>query len=252
MPVVSEVDQASIPVAASDDGLMIFVNDRTTGKWCWDIYDGVKNQWRSINCKTNIVTPPPFCDTVIFTEDFSGYILNTGRNARVNSGNYPSGVTWAIDDSSANVGNQNNDYAYTNASEEFELNNTDGAISFTTALVNISGFATVCFSIDIRGEGNLEYDPSLFSTDATNNQNDYVDVEYAIDGGMWQKVINYNNNGTTERTLVAPLVSNGTFPNDTVSVSGLAGTTISIRITSNTWAADEKFYYDNIIIKGGN
>ncbi len=247
MPVVTEAEQALIPVAAADDGMMVFVSDPGTGKWCWDIYDAQQTVWRSINC-----APVPTCDTQIYLEDFSGYTLNTGRDRRTNSGDYPGGVTWIIDDSSADSLGQDNDYAYTNATGQFELNNTDGPVSLTTQAVNISGYATVCFSVDIDATGNLEYDPAQHGTDDSNNINDYVNVEYSIDGGAWTLVADYGGNGTADHTLVAPLTADGTFPTGQVSVTGLSGSTLRIRITSNTWASDEHFYYDNILVEGGN
>lgn len=247
MPVVTEAEQVLIPVAAADDGMMVFVSDPGTGKWCWDIYDAQQTVWRSINC-----APVPTCDTQIYLEDFSGYTLNTGRDRRTNSGDYPGGVTWIIDDSSADWLGQDNDYAYTNATGQFELNNTDGPVSLTTQAVNVSGYTTVCFSVDIDATGNLEYDPAQHVSDDSNNINDYVNVEYSIDGGAWTLVADYGGNGTADHTLVAPLLADGTFPTGQVSVSGLSGGTLRIRLTSNTWAGDEHFYYDNILIEGGN
>ena len=249
MPVVTEAEQAAIPVAGTDDGLMVFVSDSGTGKWCWDVYDAEQTVWRSINCNTPSVA---VCDTQIYLEDFSGYALNTGRDRRSNSGDYPGGVTWTIDDSLADFLNQDNDYAYTNAGGQFELNNTDGPVSLITEAVSISGFATVCFSVDIDASGDLEYNTASHGTDNSNNQNDFVNIEYSIDGGAWTLVADYGGNGTANHTLVAPPSADGTFPTGQVSVSGLSGATLRIRITSNTWASDEYFYYDNILVEGGN
>lgn len=252
MPVVTEAEQAVIPVDVTttrDDGLMVFVSDPLTGKWCWDIYDAEQLVWRSIKCNTVVAA---VCDTQIYLEDFSSYTLNTGRDARTNSGDYPGGVTWAIDDSLADFLGQDNDYAYTNAAEQFELNNTDGPVSLTTEAVNISGFATICFSVDIDASGDLEYNPASHGTDNSNNQNDFVNIEYSLDGGAWVLVADYGGNGSADHTLTAPLSSDGTFPTGQVSVSGLSGSTLRIRITSNTWASDEYFYYDNILVEGGN
>jgi hypothetical protein len=50
LPVVTEVQQALIPVKSSDDGLMVFVKDEITGKWCLEIYDSKQKVWRSIQC----------------------------------------------------------------------------------------------------------------------------------------------------------------------------------------------------------
>ncbi len=256
MPVVTEAQQALIPVTAVDDGMQVFVSDASTGKWCWDIYDGQAAVWRSINC-----APVPTCANQIYLEDFNSYALHTGRDRRTDSGDYVTGVfaPWIIDDSAANtpippspVG-QDNDYAYTNAAGEMELDNTDGAISLTTAAIDISGYATVCFSVDVRGTGKLEYDSADHSTDADNNKNDFTNVEYSIDGGPWTMIVNFGGNGTVNHTLVAgPSPGfNGNFPDSTVTQMGLSGTTLRIRLTSQVWASDETIYYDNIIVSGG-
>lgn len=252
MPVVTEAEQALIPVDVSttrDDGLMVFVSDPITGKWCWDIYDAEQLVWRSIKCNTVVAA---VCDTQIYLEDFSGYTLNTGRDRRNDSGDYPS-VPWSINDSQADYLNQDSDYAYTNASGQFELNDTDGPIILTLDPVDISSYATVCFSVDIAGIGDLEYKDTLHSTDDTNNQNDYVNVEYSIDGGAWVRILDFGGNGDVHHTLIAPEnASDGPFPDSTVSESGLSGNTLRIRITSQTWANSEYFTYDNIIVEGGN
>jgi len=246
MPVVTEAEQALIPVIAVDDGMQVFVSDSSTGKWCWDVYDGQANVWRSINC-----APVPVCSTLLFLEDFNGYSVKTGRERRVDSGDYPV-ANWIIDDSGADFLLQDNDHAYTNAAGEFELNNTDGPISITFAAVDISAYLTACFSVDIRGEGDEEYDPAQHSTDDSNNINDYVNVEYSIDGGAWVMITNFGGNGTGDHTLVAPPLANGTFPDSTVTETGLAGSSLRVRITSSTWASDEYFFYDNFRIEGGN
>ncbi len=248
MPVVTELEQALIPVVKADDGMQVFVSDPSTGKWCWEVWDGKLLRWRSINCKS-------MCTTQIYLEDFNSYALHTGRDRRTDSGDYVTGVftPWIIDDSAADFLGQDNDYAYTNSSGYFELNNTDGPVSLTTAAINITGYAIICFSVDIEATGQLEYNPNIHSTDDSNNTNDYVNIEYSIDGGAWILVTNFGGNGTIHHTLVAPNPSDGTFPVGTVSVAGLSGgNTLRIRITSNTWAADERFYYDNITVSGGN
>ena len=50
LPVVTEKQQDLIPVKDLDDGLMVFVKDVSTGKWCLDIYDAKQKVWRSIQC----------------------------------------------------------------------------------------------------------------------------------------------------------------------------------------------------------
>jgi len=247
MPIVTESEQVNIPVGAADDGLMVFVSDPNTGKWCWDIYDVQASVWRSIKCVSRTV----ICTgTTVYLENFDSYALNTGRDRRTDSGSYPGGVSWTIDDSAADFFGQNNDYAYTNAAGQFELNNTDGAISLTTQYIDISAYSTVCFSVEIDASGDLEYDSSDHINDHINDTNDYVNVSYSLDGGAWVLVVDYGGNGTVNHSLVPNIPADGSFPTGTVFQNGLSGASLRIRITSNTWAADEKFFYDNITVTG--
>jgi len=249
MPVVTEAEQAMIPKIATDDGLMVFVSDSVTGKWCWDIYDGQQDIWRSLKCNTPPVTP--VCDTTIYTEDFSSYANESGIKDGVDNADYPGGVSWILNDVNGSIAS--GDYAMV-VGGAFELNDTNGPVSLTTQPVDISSYATVCFSVDIDGRGDLEYNHADHDTDDTNVTNDYVNVEYSVDNGVtWNLVVDYNGNGTVNHTLVAnPSPGSDTFPDDTVSVSGLSGAFLLIRITSQNWAGSEYFTYDNIIIEGGN
>ena len=246
MPVVTEAEQALIPKTATDDGLMVFVSDSGTGKWCWDIYDGQQDVWRSIKCNT---PPVVACDTTIYTEDFSSYTNQSGIDAGSNSGDYPGSVTWVIDDTGSNM--SADDWAMVN-NGVFELRDTGGPVMLTMASVDISAYTTICFSVDIAGRGDLEYDTADHATDDTNNKNDYVNVEYSIDGGAWVRIIDFGGNGSSDHTLTAPITADGTFPDSTVSETGLSGSTLQIRIKGQTWADDEYLTYDNIIIEGGN
>ncbi|GAA0871005.1 hypothetical protein GCM10009117_01500 [Gangjinia marincola] len=253
IPIVTEDQQALIPSQPADDGMLVYVSDFTSGKHCLDIWDGQSLVWRSVYCND------PQCDTLLYEEDFSEYTPQSGRINGVDSGDYPTGTPWTIDDSLANFPvngtAQNNDYAYTNGSSEFELGNTDGPIVLTFDPVDISGFSTVCFSIEIRGEGDLEYNEALHNTDDSNNSNDYVNVEYSTDGGAtFTLITNYENGGNDNHTLIAtpPGPGQGSFPNSTVSIEGLSGSSLIVRVTSQIWAADEFFFYDNFRVEGGN
>ncbi len=251
MPIVTQAEEDAIPVDTStlrDDGLMVFVSDASINKWCWDIYDAEQDVWRSMKCNTPVAA---VCDTQIYLEDFSSYVNETGIKEGSNNGDYPGGVTWTLVDILGGI--TTGDHAMV-VGGAFELNDTNGPISFTTEAVDISGFATVCFSVDIDGRGVLEYDEGIHGSDDTNNNNDYVNVEYSVDNGAtWNMLIDYNGNGSVNHTLTAnPTPGSDTFPDDTVSVSGLSGTFLLIRITSQNWAGNEFFAYDNILVEGGN
>lgn len=251
MPVVTEAEQAAIPVDLTtmrDDGLMVFVSDPGSGKWCWDIYDAEQQVWQSIKCDTTTVVVVA-CDTIIDTEDFSSYANDSGVNEGVEDGDYPGSVTWSLEYAGSNM--TSDDWAMVN-NGVFEIRDSGGPVTITLAPVDISGYTSACFSVDIAGRGDLEYKGDLHGTDDTNNQNDYVNVEYSLDGGAWVRILDFGGNGDTHHTLTAPYNADGTFPDSTVSESGLSGNSLQIRIKAQTWSSDEYFTYDNIIVEGGN
>lgn len=255
MPIVTEAEQAFIPVSTtdnSDDGLMVYVSDFVTGKHCWEIYDGVEHVWRSINCQTKICS-----NTTLYEEDFDSYIEDTGvTGSSSTNGNYPSGVTkWTLT-SFSTFGSSNqalpgtlinaNDYALVQ-SGELVFRDTNGVLRFESSSIDISGYANIQISFDARETGDMEYDPSVHSDDFNcgDTLNDYIDLEYSTDGGSsFTEVADFLGNGNSNHTLANNLT--GTV---NLSVNGISGTTLIIRIRVQNWADDEIFYIDNILVK---
>jgi len=255
MPTVTETQQALIPVSTiddSDDGLMVFVSDNDTGKHCWDIYDGTDHVWRSINCTKKLCT-----GDILYSENFSSYVENTGvSGASSSNGNYPSGVTkWTLT-SFQTFGSSTpslpgtlvniNDYAMVK-SGELELRDLNGVLRIETESINISGYANIQISMNVRSSGPMEYDPTKHSDDFNcgDTLNDYVDVEYSTDGGnSYTEVPNFSGNGNSNHTLANGLTGSIAF-----NVNGLSGTNLVIRIRVQNWADDEIFYIDNIIVQ---
>ncbi|MGJ8685049.1 MAG: hypothetical protein ACSHWW_10525 [Nonlabens sp.] len=244
LPVVNAAQKAQIPVSSTSDGIMIYVNYGTSS--CLEIYDALNMDWQQIRCST--VGP-----TTLYSEDFNSYSSGTGIDGSGNSGDYPAGVSkWTLTDLNNTI--SSGDHAYTQ-SGLLEANDTNGPIQLETQLINISGYTAISFSVDLSGAGPLEYDTSLHSTDATNVLNDYINVEYSIDGAPFTIIADFNGNGTIHHTLVAHYAAAGSgtapfFPNETVTQSGLNGSSLSIRITLQNWASDEFLYIDNIIVTG--
>jgi len=256
MPIVTEAQQALIPVSTldnSDDGLMVFVSDNGIGKHCWDVYDGVDHIWRSINCQNKSCN-----GAILFSEDFDSYLENTGVTGLSSSnGNYPSGVSkWTLT-SFQTFGNttpalpgtlvDENDYALVKGGE-LELRDLNGVLRLETESINISGYSNIQISMDIRETGDLEYDPTKHSDDFNcgDTLNDYVDIEYSTDGGnSYTEAPNFSGFGTVNHTiakedLVTPISFN---------VNGVSGTTLILRIRVQNWADDEIFYIDNIVVQ---
>ena len=251
MPVVTEDQQAAIPVSVSDnrdDGLMVFVSDPVTGKQCWEIYDSFQDVWRSISCSNT-------CDTVLYNEDFNSYAEQTGISGANNSnGDYPSGVTkWtlssystALDGSAAYPGSLGNaaDFGWV-AANMLEMQDVNGPFSFQTQAIDISNANSVGISFDVTGAGGMEYaytHTDDFNCGNSSQGNDYLDIEISTDGGsIFTEVPNYNGEGNSNHTII--------FESDksvSVNINGYSGTSMIIRIRMQNWSADESFKLDNI------
>lgn len=254
MPVVTEAQQAIIPVSTTDhrdDGLMVFVSDPVTGKHCWDIYDSYAQLWRSITC-----TSSPTCNAVLYEEDFESYVNDTGiTGASLTNGDYPSGVTkWTLssytiirDGNPANPGTlvNANDYALVK-NGKLECRDTNGPLLFQTQNINISGYANITFSCEFSETGLLEYFPlehtDDFNCGSESQGSDYIDVLYSTDGGStFTEVPNYSGLGNTNHTLANNLPGTVSF-----SISGLSGSSLVIRIRLQNWSNDEYYYLDNL------
>lgn len=255
MPIVTEAQQALIPVStidSSDDGLMVFVSDYGTGKHCWEIYDGNEHVWRTVSCLTKTCS-----GDILYSEDFSSYVEDTGiTGASSTNGNYPINVTkWTLTSFQA-FGNStpalpgtlldSNDFALVQ-SEELVFRDTNGALRFESKQIDISGYSDIEISMNVRETGPMEYDATEHSDDFScgNTLNDYVDIEYSTDGGnSYTEVPDFSGNGNTNHTLANNLSGTISF-----NVNGISGTILILRIRIQNWADDEIFYIDNILVK---
>ncbi len=254
MPIVTEIQQASIPVSTvdnRDDGLMVFVSDAGTGKHCWEIYDSNAQLWRSITCTTE----PP-CNAVLYSEDFTPYVNNTGiSGASSSNGDYPTGVTkWTLssytairDGNTAYPGTlvDANDYGMV-ISGKLDCRDTNGPFLFQTQSIDISGYTNITFSCEFSETGTLEYYPAQHSDDYNcgmeSQGSDYIDVLYSTDGGStFTEVPNFSGMGNTNHTLADDLPGTVNF-----SVGGLSGSSLVIRIRLQNWSDDEHYFLDNL------
>jgi len=258
MPIVTEAQQALIPVSTidtSDDGLMVFVSDPGTGKQCWEIFDAVQQVWRSIFCLDEKV-----CNAVLYSENFESYAEDSGiTGASATNGDYPASVTkWTLssysdsprDGSTSLPGSLVNadDYALVK-SGELEMHDTNGPLLFQTESIDITGYSSITISCEIFETGLLEYLPASHTDDFNcgddTNGSDYVDMEYSTDGGAtYTEVPNFMGLGNSDHTLSDNLSGRVFF-----SVTGITGTSLIFRIRFQNWANDEYFFLDNIQVK---
>lgn len=261
MPVVTEAQQASIPVStadASDDGLMVYVSDPITGKHCWDIYDGVQHQWRSISCQT-----VAGCSDILYEEDFNSYAENSGvTGASSANGDYPASVTkWTLT-SFDSFGSTTpalpgtlvdaSDYGLVTGGA-LEMRDTNGVFQFETTTIDITGYTDIVIGFDVSGRGDFEYDTTAHSGDYNCgfDNSDYLDIEYSIDGGAFVEVPSFSLVGTPNHTFVfdETFASDGSLVNFSTTLTGLTGTDLVIRIRAQNWAGSEYILVDNIVVR---
>ncbi len=252
MPVVTEAQQASIPVASTnndDDGLMVFVNDPGTGKQCWEIYDAFAQMWRSIYCFN--------CSgEVLYSEDFDSYVDNTGITGdNASNGDYPGGVSqWTLT-SFQSYGSSVPDIPGTLLDDEdyalviggqLECRDTNGSLLFETTPFSISGYSGVTISVDVSESGTMEYDDTMHLNDFAcgDNFSDYVDISYSFDGGTtFTEVPNFSGGGNGDHTLIAEIIGTTTV---THTVTGVSASDMIVRIQLQTWAGSEYYFIDNL------
>ncbi len=164
-----------------------------------------------------------FGQTTIYSEDF------TGQNGKGAFGPDPiidvTGVTWNVDITGTSIIEANDWFYVTN--EFFEGRDLDGSAIWLSPLIDITGFTNVQFSLDV------------FENLATDNLEDAdtVVIEYRIDAGPW-----------TLAAVNSTYIND--FPDSVTSTTGLAGTTIELRVTMTNNGGGERQRIDNILVEG--
>ncbi len=170
--------------------------------------------------------------TTIWEEDFESYADNTGYYGSGYSGDYPGSVSkWTLNVSNGTF--DSDDYFMVNdisGNNLFEAKDTDGECTWESGTIDISNYSNVSFSI-------------LFTESGTLENGDYIDVEYIIDSGS--PVLIPNQNGeSTSHTL------RDDFGSQTISISGLSGSTLQLRITIYGGGNNDLLRFDDILVQG--
>jgi hypothetical protein len=241
-----------------DDGLMVYVHDEISNTFCWQIYDAKIGEWNNIQCFTKTCGGTP-----LFTEDFQTYNTGTGiTGSTATSGDYPT-TNFILTSFSAGTSEANHpgtlvdslDYAKVDeiSNDKFlSFRDTGGPLRYTTQpAIDIVGYANVSFSIDISSTNSLEYDDANHTDDFNcTGGNDYVDVEYSLDGGQtYIEVPNYNGQGNANHTFIG---NNLSSTPTTLSVSNLVGSSLIIRVRVQNNEDDELISIDNVSVTCGN
>lgn len=198
------------------------------------------------------------CAGALWSENFSyadGTVVGANNNTTNPSPDWTSGGCTTCNGVSDTWDVRSNQF------QAHDVNDHDSWL--LTEAIAIAGFTTVDFCITISETGDHEglYMNADDCGDISNQ--DYVDVEYRIDGGGWILVQNYlgwcglygscanhtfyGDDGLTQ----GDCRNNDTdWGSSTVTVTGLTGTTLQLRITARNSAASEYINIDNINVNG--
>jgi len=136
-------------------------------------------------------------------------------------------TTWSIDVSQVQL-SANSDWFFVK-DQKFEARDVDGDAIWLSESIDISGKTDVSISVDVATSGTFE---SI----------DYFDVEYAIDGGAFVRVENYNGGGSDSHTLIDE-INNVTVTHDVTD-----GSSLQIRLTMLNNAGIEVTSFDNVMV----
>lgn len=198
------------------------------------------------------------CQFTFWSEDFNGYAEGVTTGANNNTSNpakdwtsggcttCPSSVDdwWEVRSGVLEARDVNNEHVY-----------------FQTESIDISGYTSVNIHVDVLEDGDLE--GLYWSTDNCLDgiNQDYADVEYRVNGGAWTLVPNYlgwcglyASCGT--HTLYGDDNASGDCRTDdddwistTVSVLGISGSTLELRLSATNSSGVEYIRFDNIDIQ---
>lgn len=193
----------------------------------------------------------PYLET--FATDGKGLLTGSvcsGPNANTCSNNNFFGVNWSIYGLAPLLGIEPDDYFHTSGGR-LEGKDFDQIICWESPELDIDPpGAGAAFSVDLGWAG---FDQEPPGPDPLDLVADHIDVEYRIDGGAWVRVPNQAGGGLTPHTIV---YINGAGSNlggsTTVSVSGLSGSRLRIRVCGYLNADAETMTIDNVSVPSGN
>ena len=163
----------------------------------------------------------------IWSDDFESYADNTtaaiDNNTDNPSADWSRTLTYSEDYFRVE---DNDDFTPITGARSFAGKETDGASTWTSESVAITGYTNVSVSVNYNEVGNQE-------------GGDYILIQYELNGsGTWVTLSNgYHNNDI-----------NG--PTETASITGLSGATIQLRVIVDCNGNDEIWFFDDVLVEG--
>ena len=198
------------------------------------------------------------CAGSLWSEDFSytdGTTIGSNNNTINPAIDWTSGGCITCDGISDTWDVRNNKF------QAHDVNDHDSWL--LTESIDIVGFTTIDFCVTISEIG--DHEGLYMSADDCNDvsNQDYVDVEYQVDGSGWTLVQNYlgwcglynscanhtffGDDGATQGDCRNSDVDWGS---SNLTITGLSGSTLEIRITVRNSAGSEYITIDNITVQG--
>ncbi|MBT4774349.1 MAG: T9SS type A sorting domain-containing protein [Crocinitomicaceae bacterium] len=198
------------------------------------------------------------CTGALWSEDFSytdGTTIGANNNTVNPAFDWTSGGCTTCDGASDTWDVRNNKF------QAHDVNDHESWL--LTESINIVGFSTIDFCVTISEIG--DHEGLYMSADDCNDvsNQDYVDVEYQVDGAGWTLVQNYlgwcglynscanhtffGDDGATQGDCRNSDVDWGS---SNLTITGLSGSTLEIRITVRNSAGSEYITIDNITVQG--
>lgn len=200
------------------------------------------------------------CSGALWSENFS---YSDGITSGANNNLLNPAVDWTSGGCTSCDGISDTWDVRSNTFQAHDVNDQEAWL--LTESINIAGFSTIDFCVTITELGDHEglYMAADDCNDVANQ--DYVDVEYQINGSGWTLVQNYlgwcglysscathtffGDDGTSQGDCRN---SDLDWGSSNLSVTGLSGTSLEIRITARNSAGSEYITIDNITVEGNS
>ncbi|MCB0609479.1 MAG: SprB repeat-containing protein, partial [Lewinella sp.] len=170
---------------------------------------------------TQSVSPGPYLET--FSTPNKGYLTNLQDDLF--------GVNWTLSPWQQGApGRDASDYFQTTAGGKLEAVDVDFEVCWNSPVINITGAGSVQFSVDLTWQ--------------TLEAEDYIAVQYSLDGGAFTELSNIAGSGSHTVQYTSGINTNS----GTASISGLTGSTLQIRICFLAESNSDIITIDNVSI----
>lgn len=166
----------------------------------------------------------------IWSENFDAVSID-GKGAVFNQVDLTDVTKWSIDVSSAELTATSDWFKVNNG--KFEGRDLDGIAMWQSEAINISRFSDITLAVNAAENGDHE-------------STDFIDVAYAIDGGVFNTIDNWQGKGSASHTLIDD------FTSETITTAIAAGNSLVIRISMKNNAGTEYITFDNVVVSGNS